>query len=131
MTQFSINLSLASQTERLNSLCNGLVHLSVPGRPHTLVLGVTAWIVLGWCPFGQVPSIIAISTGARREYGLLMTHVLNCKGTTDPQIPCPHPHLSSACVVAGSISLVVVSKSNWPVVAARWGFGFQLVRAFV
>ena len=77
MTQLSINLLLASQTERLNSLCNGLAYLSVPGRPHTLVLGVSAWIVLGRCPSGQVPSIIAVSTGARREYGLLMAHVLD------------------------------------------------------
>ena len=83
MTQYSINLSLASQAECLDSLCNGLVYLSVPGRPHTLVLGVSAWIVLGRCPSGQVPSIIAISTGVRREYGLLMTHVLDCKGTID------------------------------------------------
>ena len=84
MTQFSINLSLASQTECLNSLCNGLVYLSVPGRPHTLVLGVSAWIVLGRCPSGQVPSIVATSTRARREYGLLMTHVLNREETIDP-----------------------------------------------
>ena len=84
MTQFSINLSLASQTECLNSLCNGLVYLLVLGRPHTPVLGVSAWIVLGWCPFGQVPSIVATSTRARREHGLLMTHVLNHEGTTDP-----------------------------------------------
>ena len=84
MTRSSINLSLASQTERLNSLCNGLAYLSVPGRPHTLVLGVSAWIVLGRCPSGQVPSIVATSTRARREHGLLMTHVLNREGTTDP-----------------------------------------------
>ena len=84
MTQFSINLSLASQTERLNSLCNGLAYLSVPGRPHTLVLGVSACLVVGRCPSGQVPSMVAISTGARREDSLLMIHVLNRKGTIDP-----------------------------------------------
>ena len=75
---------LASQTERLNGSCNGLVYPSVPGRPHTPVLGVSACLVLGRYPSGQVPSMVAISTGARREYGLLMTHVLNFKGTLDP-----------------------------------------------
>ena len=75
---------LASQTERLNGLCNGLVYPSVSGRPHTLVLGVSACLVVGWCPSGQVPSMVAIGTGARREDGLLMIHVLNRKGTIDP-----------------------------------------------
>ena len=75
---------LASQTERLNGLCNGLVYPSVSGRPHTLMLGVSAYLVVGRCPSGQVSSMVAISTGARHEYGLLMIHVLNRKGTIDP-----------------------------------------------
>ena len=40
---------------------------SVPGRPHTLVLGVSAWLVLGRCLSRQVPGIIAITIGTCRE----------------------------------------------------------------
>ena len=36
------------------------------------------------CLSGQVPSMVAIGTGARHECGLLMIHVLNRKGTIDP-----------------------------------------------
>ena len=75
---------LAGQAERLNGLCNGLVYPSVPGRPHTLMLGVSACLVVSQCPSGQVPSVVAIGTGARREDGLLMIHALNRKGTIDP-----------------------------------------------
>ena len=83
MTQFSINSLLVSQTECLNGLCNGLVYPSVPGLPHTPVLGVSACLVVSRCPSGQVPSMVAISTGARREDILLMIHVLNREGTID------------------------------------------------
>ena len=54
------------------------------GHIHTLVLGVSACLVVSRCPSGLVPSMVAISTGARREGRLLMVHVLNREGIIDP-----------------------------------------------
>ena len=86
MTQSPINSTLVHQTECMDGLCNGFAYPSMPGLPRTPVLGVSACLVVSWCPSGQVPSMvaIAIATGARREDRLLMIHVLNCEGTIDP-----------------------------------------------
>ena len=66
-----------------------------------------------------------------------MIHALNREGIIDPDrrevnlsAPAgPRQHLSSARVVAGSVPLVVVSKSGQSVVAAGWKVGFRLVRS--